>query len=163
MIIKNFGRLKIRKVTRQTNAIIQLAIEEKHQFEIVPTDEDAIKETKEEKISKQDNNDTSFNSKDASSDEESPRQKVKSSFLSNDSREGSDGSGELIEELESPEGKIEMNAESQEKVKIYTKSDWEKILEFDDLENTSTTEMLISLRHGIPFELYDIYWICMEG
>ena len=37
------------------------------------------------------------------------------------------------------------------KAKVYTRSDWIKILKNDDLENTSTTELYISLRHGIPF------------
>jgi len=31
--------------------------------------------------------------------------------------------------------------------------EWEKILKNNDLENTSVTEMLYSLRHGIPDEL----------
>ena len=99
----------------------------------------------------------SFTSKGLSPDEETLKQRIGTSFLSNDSRGDSSYYDELLGELRSPEGKSDTeNLDVEGKVKYYTKSDWEKILEFDDLENTSTTEMLLSLRYGIPFELFDI-------
>lgn len=42
------------------------------------------------------------------------------------------------------------------KAKVYTRRDWIKILKNNDLDNTSTTELYVSLRHGIPFQLYSI-------
>jgi len=48
-----------------------------------------------------------------------------------------------------------MDAITEEaKAKVYTKSQWLKILKNNDLENTSVTELVHSLRHGIPDELY---------
>ena len=48
-----------------------------------------------------------------------------------------------------------MDAITEEaKAKVYTKSQWLKILKNNDLDNTSATELVHSLRHGIPDELY---------
>jgi len=44
------------------------------------------------------------------------------------------------------------------KAKVYTKSQWLKILKNNDLENTSVTELVHSLRHGIPDELRPQIW-----
>lgn len=39
------------------------------------------------------------------------------------------------------------------KMKVLTANQWIKILKNNDIENTSTTEMINSLRHGIPDDL----------
>ena len=39
------------------------------------------------------------------------------------------------------------------KLKVYSKSDWIKVLKNRDLENTPNTELFVSLRHGIPLEM----------
>jgi len=44
-------------------------------------------------------------------------------------------------------------ATEETRVKVYTKSQWLKILRNNDLDNTSVTELVQSLRHGIPEEL----------
>lgn len=41
--------------------------------------------------------------------------------------------------------------------KAWSYKQWQKVLKNDDLENTSTSEMLNSLRFGIPDELYTTY------
>lgn len=46
-------------------------------------------------------------------------------------------------------------ATEETRVKVYTKSQWLKILRNNDLDNTSVTELVQSLRHGIPEELYN--------
>ena len=96
---------------------------------------------------------TSVNSKEISEDGESPEQKIGDSFLSVEGRDDFVDYFELIGETESLGKAEEEKIEIETKVKSYSKAEWEKILDYDDLENTSTTEMLISLRHGIPFEL----------
>jgi len=52
-----------------------------------------------------------------------------------------------------------MDAPTEEpRVKVYTKSQWLKILKNNDLDNTSVTELVQSLRHGIPEELRPQIW-----
>lgn len=73
---------------------------------------------------------------------------------------GSKDSTESVGSLRRMSGLESLNTDtyneeiSDLKMKVYTKSDWVKILKNDDLENTSSTELFVSLRHGIPFEMY---------
>ena len=96
---------------------------------------------------------TSFSSKELSSDEESPKQKIGDSFLSDDGKEGFEDYFDAVSETDLLPKFEEEKSENNSKTKAFSKSDWEKILDCDDLENTSTTEMLVSLKYGIPFEL----------
>ena len=43
--------------------------------------------------------------------------------------------------------------DEENKGKIYTTQQWISVLKNDDIENTPTTDLIDSLRHGIPEDL----------
>mgnify|MGYP000866672622 FL=1 len=97
---------------------------------------------------------TSLNSKAPSADEDSPRNLLAASFLSNQSDDEFVDYYDVVGEVESGVIKSEKEKiEPDSKGNTFTKSEWEKVLDNDELEYISTSELLASLRSGIPFEL----------
>ena len=55
-------------------------------------------------------------------------------------------------QVNTPEYQLKNMSKStkSEKIKIYDANEWKKIIENNDIENTSTSEIFNSLKYGIP-------------
>lgn len=60
---------------------------------------------------------------------------------------------EIISTDDSVEKENKINRDEDRGTETYTSTQWLKVLKNDDLENTSTCEIVQSLRYGIPEEL----------